>query len=96
LTFGAIAAAVPAVPYAARASEDVVGPILMERVCDGGMSNYPAEEKAQLLRDHPGIFHGCGAKFRWYFGSLVVCPKCGWNYMLTKEDRESHKYEVAR
>lgn len=104
---GALATAaglVPAAELMANSSEPAIGPILLERVCDGGRSEMAAEDikkwemdlqelHGDVLKHHPH-FPGCGTKFQWYFGSYGCCPNCGRAYLMTLEMLKSNKYNV--
>lgn len=98
----ATAAAIPAIAIEKKAKESV-GPILLERTCDGGRSEMTAEDIQRWeadLRDHykgeiPAWFPGCGTKFQWYLsGGYPMCPNCGRAYLMTLEMLKSGKYTV--
>jgi hypothetical protein len=94
---GTAALAVAAVPVAAveisKPSDDAVGPILLEHVCDAGSSRYTTKEIAEMKKDWPERYLGCGTKFRWYFGMMPICPNCGFHYQLTLEDIKTGFYK---
>ena len=70
-------------PVLPRLGQDIqpVGPILCERYCDSGRELLKPSEMAAIYK---GEVHsstlGCGTKFRWYFGMMATCPKCGRHY----------------
>jgi hypothetical protein len=91
--------AVAVIPAAAFASTDTttknaVGPVLLERVCDGGKSTMSTEDWQQLERDCPNRYKGCGTKFRWYLGTYVTCPGCGRVFCYTNEMLRVKKFFV--
>jgi hypothetical protein len=98
LGLGAAVAAAVGMPVAAEIkSPETVGPILLERVCDFNKSSYTAEGIREMeAARYPGWTWGCGTKFQWYFGSMCVCPNCGYHYLLTLEMLKSGKYHAGR
>ena len=106
--FGAAFVAAAAVPEVAQAkpASEAVGPILLERICDGDRHKMTAEEIRNFdasitechgpdaLRLHP-LWPGCGTRFQWYFGgSYPICPNCGHMYQMTLEMLKSGKYNA--
>ena len=94
---GALAGAVPAVPFAVSdQTSEVIGPVLLERTCDHNKDSYTPEEIAKMdesLKHNPWRW-GCGTRFRWYLGVSCVCPKCGWHYLYTNEMLAQKKFWV--
>jgi hypothetical protein len=68
----------------------VIGPILLQRQCDGGKDDMTdeqwAEKIALRLQGQPAGFFGCGTWFQWYFGSGCHCPTCGRQFAVTFAD----------
>ena len=104
---GAAAIAAATIPVGAivieKSDNKTVGPILLERICDGGRSEMTAEEirkwEADMREIHGGElsmwFPGCGTKFQWYhIGGYPCCPNCGRAYQMTIEMLKSGKYTV--
>jgi anaerobic selenocysteine-containing dehydrogenase len=91
---GVVVAAVPAASYAVAKSKDssVVGPILLERVCDHEKSRM-SEEEWMYTKAHSNYL-GCGTRFRWYLGMSCICPNCGWTYIYTHEDLKNKRFFV--
>lgn len=73
-------------------STRVVGPILMQRQCDGLKSEMTeeqwAEKVALRLQGQPAGFFGCGTWFQWWWGSGCVCPGCGTTFLVTRQDMD--------
>ena len=68
-------------------STQVIGPILLQRQCDGGKGDMEPSEWAAAIADrltngNPS-FPGCGATFQWWWGSGCVCPNCGRTWSVT-------------
>jgi hypothetical protein len=102
---GAAFAAAAAVPVIATAepAKEAVGPILLERICDGGRSEMTAEEIKEweaCMREYGRDlsnrwFPGCGTRFQWYLsGGYPMCPNCGRAYQMTLEMLKSGKYNA--
>lgn len=93
---GAAAAAVPAMATVPRSKNvsRAVGPVLLERVCDGERSKFTPEEWKHLDSTYPNHFRGCGTRFRWYWGCQCFCPECGWQYLYTIEQMRAKQYFV--
>lgn len=74
-------------------SNQVVGPILLQRQCDGGKCDMTeeqwAEKVALRLQGLPAGFFGCGTWFQWYLGMNCTCPRCGhvWAYTIADQKR---------
>jgi anaerobic selenocysteine-containing dehydrogenase len=94
---GAAVAAAAAIPAGAivakKASDEAVGPMMFEHVCDHGASRYTPEYVNESQKDAPWRYRGCGTRFRWWFGVPPICPSCGWHYILTLEDIKTHFYK---
>lgn len=75
----------------------VVGPIILQRKCDGGKSNVTQEEWARLVAERlagkPVGFMGCGTIFQWYWGSGCVCPGCGRTLQVVMGDLEKYRVQ---
>jgi hypothetical protein len=95
---GAAAIAVPATSYAIESQKDegVIGPVLLERVCDGGKPRMTAEEWERWNKESPIRFRGCGTRFRWYLGVGCVCPRCGTHFVYTVDDLKAKRFFVTR
>jgi hypothetical protein len=93
----AAASAVAAIPAGAvvaeKAADEAVGPMMFEHTCDGGASRLTPQRVAEVQKDYPWTYRGCGTKFRWYFGTTAICPNCGYHYLLTIEDVKSNFYK---
>jgi len=73
---------------------DVIGPILLERCCDGGKGDMSPEEwakclAARMLEGAP--IQGCGTWFQWYWGSNCHCPTCGRAWVVTLEHLQRYR-----
>ena len=92
---GAAFAAAAAVPEIAEAkpAEEAIGPMMFEHTCDGGASRNTPEYNKEIQREYPWMYRGCGAKFRWYFGTQAICPYCGYTYLVTIEDVKTGFYK---
>ena len=75
----------------------VIGPILLERVCDGGRCDMTAvqwaEKCALRLQGQPAGFFGCGTRFQWWWGSGCCCPGCGRTFSVTLEDMKRFRVQ---
>ena len=89
---GAAVSALPVTNFAVTRKNDVVGPVMLERVCDREKSKYSAEEWQEIVKLRG--FTGCGTRFRWYLGVPCMCPHCGWMYQYTHEDLKKKLYFV--
>jgi hypothetical protein len=73
---------------------DVVAPLLMERVCDGGEAECDPKDWAdwQAQRRASGITwnNWCGTRFQWYWGSQCCCPNCDTCYCIQRKDKEKY------
>ena len=94
---GTAAAAIPVTSYAVakKKRDDAIGPVLLERVCDGGKSKVTAEEWERWNRERPDRFRGCGTRFRWYLGMTCVCPGCGTQFLYTVDDLKAKRFFVS-
>jgi hypothetical protein len=94
---GTASLAVPATAYAAStiSKNKVIGPVLLERVCDGGRSHMTAEEWQRYNEDFPSHFRGCGTRFRWYLGTKCMCPTCMREYLYTFEQLKKKEFFVS-
>ena len=93
---GAAVAATVGMPATAVEPRDVVGPILLERVCDYNKPSYTTEGVREMEAAHyPGWRWGCGTKFQWFFGMMCICPNCGYHYLMTLEMLKSGKYRAG-
>ena len=94
---GAAVAAAAAIPAGAivaeKAAGEAVGPMMFEYVCDHGASRCTPEYIAEVQKESPWMYRGCGTRFRWWFGSMPICPTCGYCYQLTIEDIKNHFYK---
>ena len=77
---------------------EVIGPVLLERECDGGLGDMSEEERAEVIRaraagEIPRIA-ACWTRFRWWFGSGCMCPECGRLYNFTMGQYKSGKYHA--
>ena len=82
--------------------DEVIPPLLLERRCDCGRSDWSAEEILKqcsewaqqygpnFLIQYP-YYPGCGARFQWY-GFNCGCSKCGRSYLVLLEDIKSGKF----
>ena len=90
------AGSTPVVSYAIDEEDTAIGPVVLERTCDGGKNNYTAEEIAE--RDKRLKIYdqrwGCGTRFRWYLGTVCVCPKCGAQYVYDCEMLKEKRFWV--
>lgn len=80
-----------------KKKSDVVAPILMERVCDGGELECDPRDWAEWesRREASGIpKYWCGTRFQWYYGPNPVCPKCFRTYLVMGEHMD--KYKVSK
>lgn len=71
-----------------------IGPILLERCCDGGKGDMTEEEwakviAARMLEGAP--IHGCGTRFQWWWGSGCVCPTCGRTWVVLLENLKRYR-----
>ncbi len=91
-----VSAVMPATAYSKKPVKNrrVVEPILLERVCDGGKEEMPAEEYERMKRK--GLNLGCGTRFRWYFGSMAICPNCGRTHLYTMKQLKAEQYVVNK
>lgn len=73
----------------------VIGPILLQRTCDGGKDKMPPEEWARLiaerLKGNPVGFMGCGTIFQWWWDGNCRCPGCGRTFSITLEDMKRYR-----
>lgn len=94
--FPALAAAT-AIPNIAavetKQADDAVGPIMFEHICDNGSSRYTTEELEEFKRTYPERYSGCGTRFRWYFGTMAICPNCGIAYSVSLDDAKKGFYK---
>jgi hypothetical protein len=76
----------------------VIGPILLQRQCDGGKSDMTpeqwAEKLARRLLGQPAGFFGCGTWFQFWLGSSCICPTCGRSFSITLNDIERFRVKV--
>ena len=76
-------------------SNQVIGPILLQRQCDGGKGDMTPEEWAKCIaaRITEGApVQGCGTWFQWYWGMNCVCPTCGRHW--TTDLNSLNKYRA--
>lgn len=92
--FGVAVAALPTASYATERAKDgnVIGPFMLERVCDHEKSRMSAEEWQDTIKRTSYL--GCGTRFRWYWGTACVCPNCGWTYLYTLKDLKDKVFLV--
>jgi hypothetical protein len=91
---GAAFAAAAAVPEIADAKPaEPVGPMMFEHTCDGGASRLTLKEVREVQKEAPWMYRGCGTTFRWYFGTLAMCPNCGYAYCVELKDIKSGFYK---
>ena len=94
---GAAVAATAAIPAGAivaeKAAGEAVGPMMFESVCDGGASRLTPEQVAEIQKEAPWMYRGCGTRFRWWWGTAAMCPICGYQYLVTLEDIKNHFYK---
>jgi hypothetical protein len=83
----------PVMSYAVTDADDVIGPVVLERVCDCGKSQMSAEDWKIRVENHWD--NGCGTRFRWYLGVPCVCPRCGYSYAYTLGDLEKKLFFVS-
>jgi hypothetical protein len=83
----------PVTSYAVTDADDVIGPVVLERVCDCGKSQMSAEDWKIQVENHWN--HGCGTRFRWYLGVPCFCPHCGWAYSYTNDDLRKKLFFVS-
>ncbi len=86
------AVALPAVAVE-KPAEEAVGPMMFEHTCDGGASRITPQEVAEAQKECPWMFRGCGTKFRWWMGTVAMCPNCGYHYPLSLEDIKNNFYK---
>lgn len=95
MAIGTLAVGAPAASCATKTTmhSDVIGPILLERVCDHEKSRMSAAEWKEFAAQYPGHL-GCGTRFRWYWGLVCICPNCGWTYLYTLNDLKNKVFVV--
>lgn len=78
-------------------SSQVIGPILLQRQCDGGKGDMEPSEWAKIiaikLQGNGPVFFGCGTRFQWWWGSGCYCPKCGVNYPSILEHLKRYRLD---
>ena len=81
-------------------SDKVVGPILLQRQCDGGKADMSPEEWANIiaarLKNSRSYFPGCGTVFQYYWGSGAMCPTCGRSYLTDMESLKRYRVEQEK
>lgn len=87
------------IPIAASAMPETkdskpVGPMLLERTCDGGEAESDPKEWAEYMaykkeEGHP--IPWCGTKFQWYWGSMCICPNCCTHYQVMRKSIEKYR-----
>ena len=87
------AAAVPAGVSAEKPESASIGPMMFEHTCDGGASRHTPEEVAEVQKDYPWMYRGCGTRFRWWWGTPALCPNCGYAYQVNLEDIKTNFYK---
>ena len=92
---GAVFAAAAAVPEIADAkpTEELVKPIILEHVCDGGRSRMSEEDVKKAQAEAPWMFRGCGTRFQWHWGHYGCYPNCGYCYCCTLDDLKTGVYK---
>lgn len=92
LGIGSVVASVPVTSETINTKNDVIGPVMLERVCDAGKPRMSQKDRQEYLKY--ANFRGCGTHFRWYLGSTCVCPECGRTYAYSCDDLHNKLYFV--
>lgn len=75
-------------------TNQVVAPVLMQRQCDGGKGDMPAEEWAKCIAarlTEGAPIQGCGTWFQWYWGMNCICPTCSRHWIVTVEHQKRYR-----
>lgn len=81
-------------------TDEVIGPILLQRQCDGGKADMSPQEWAKIvaerLKGNPAFHGGCGTRFKWWWGSGAYCPNCGILYVTNLGELKRYRLDVER